>query len=175
MSVKDQGHFLEQSELPQIEGSALLRDVFERLNRSGRGGFIMLEEGQPRHYVKATEFAEAVVDRANRPGTEKLEVVSGTSVSSFLDQDFTRAFFVPISGRALDVTDDDASLKEGPDTVYLVAESGRPTGYYGNRETVFTTAVKIPRFYCEMGHENTSVGDGTCGQCPYPIVTVKSE
>jgi hypothetical protein len=175
VAVKDTGHFLAQSDLPEIEGSAPMGDVFERLNKLNRGSVIMLDEGRPRHYVKVTELAEAVVERANEAGSDKLEAVSGTALNSFLDRGFAKKFFVPISDQPLDAATDETDLKVGPDRVFIVSEKGQPTGYFGNHETVFETVVRTPIFYCVNGHPNTSVGDGTCSQCPEGIVTMRSQ
>ena len=76
--------------------------------------------------------------------------------------------------KPVDAETDPGKLKAEPEEIaFLVEEEGRPTGYLLNHETVYSSAVNRPVFYCEKNHENWSLGDGTCSHCPFRIVRVE--
>lgn len=169
-TLKDSTHFVSADAIPLVELSTPFREVYSRLSRDGRGGFIVSATDGSRNYVKAYELAEEAIGKAAGDAA-KVRRLADASIGQCL-QTATGAL-VPVDDHPIDVSADDGSLRQQPERVFAVIEAGRFTGWFLNHESIRDTLTPKTVYVCAQGHENPDPDHGTCYSCPFPITGTK--
>lgn len=193
-TLKFSSHF-ESGVLPRIESDTKFLDVYKQLDEAERGGFLLVEEGKVKTYVKAYELADAVAHRALREVRRNFSISPGDLFDKLTDPDepvsraiademnrisqtpigeivcrMMSAIFVAVAEDWIDEGDDEPPLIDQDPRVFEVYENGEPVGWFLNRERNRATTTERPVFICGRGHKNPDGDSGTCYQCPAPII-----
>ena len=189
-TLNDSQHFVANNDLLRIDGSTSFQDVYKKLNDAGRGGFLLVEDGQIRTYVKAADLADAVVRRAVKdvqkfnsvpPGDLNLrlaeasdpiaqmlanfmQIISQTPISQIVQQ-LRSAILVEVDQIKIQLDADEIPLQNQDHRVFEVYDAGKTIGWYLNHEEVRDTTTEKPRFICVNGHDNPDTDSGTCYSC----------
>jgi len=178
--LKDSWHFTPVDQIPQIDGLTPFREVYQLLSQSGRGGFLLLDEGKAQNYVKAYELADAVVRHTVKDVNqmtwlsqserdlaliEQFKIISDTSIKEIVRNASRWTPVVPVDQAPIDVIADEQELRAQDERVFDVQEAGESIGWYLNHETVKHTLTEKPVFICKNGHRNPNSDHGTCHYC----------
>lgn len=176
--LKDSYHFVPKANLLLIKGETSFQEVYKQLHQAGQGGFLLVEEGVPRAYVKAYDLADVVVhrtvkeakrmssgspDELNQMLRSRMEMISQTPIKQIISD--VSSMFVPVDETWIDVYTAEGPLQDQDHRVFDVREAGESIGWYLNHEGVRDTTTEKPIFVCENGHENPDTDHGTCYSC----------
>ena len=168
--LRNSWKYLADERLPRLDTATTFREVYSQLNRSGCSGFILSAKGEVEGYVKASELAEQVVQKANGDA-QTLRTYSNEPIGKIVSE--FKTMLVPVQLAATDATE--SVLQNTGDTVFRIFETDGTAGWYLNHEGVLATATKKTVFICTNGHRNPDPDHGTCYRCPFPIIRTDTE
>ena len=166
-SLKNSWKYLTQEKLPRIDTGTIFKEAYAQLNRSGSSGFLLVDKGDLRGWIKADRLAQAIVKEA-KGDAERLRELSAEPIGKVVER-LAPTVLVTVTDappNATEVMLDDVV----EETVFRIAEADGTTGWYLNHETVREAATKPTVFVCQVGHRNPDPDHGTCYSCPFPIV-----
>jgi hypothetical protein len=194
-TLKDSRHFVPNGALLRINSETHFQEVYRQLDQARQGGFLLVDEGRAKTYVRAYGLADAVIHRAVKKAqgihsvppselakkladrteqvsqtlADEVERISKTPIGQVV-REFMTAIFVTIDEAQIDVDDDETALRnQQADRVFEVYEAGEPVGWYLNHETLKDTTTEKSIFVCGNGHENPDTDSGSCYSCSAPL------
>jgi hypothetical protein len=173
-SLRQSPHFVPEGRIPSFPGGTPFREVYQGLERSGTGGFLLVQGDLPASYVRAYPLAEKAIAEA-KGDVEKLQRLCQQPIQEVVTEFSRQAPVVPVHTDSVDVKDEEGPLQQRVDTAFLVKEVGRPIGWYLNHESVLEAQTERAIFICRRGHRNTDPDSGSCWKCPAPIVRTEKE
>jgi hypothetical protein len=173
-NLKLSWNYFPYEDLPEIDSSVPFREVYEKLSKEGHGGFLLVEGGHLKKYVKAYTLAKQILTKLDKNAAETRRLAD-TPIGQVIAEvpKLSDGPVVPVEPNPIDVKKDESDLEEETERVYRVIESERLTGWYLNNETVRKTLTQKTVFICANGHENLDFDNGTCYYCPAPIVEIR--
>jgi hypothetical protein len=166
-SIRDSSHFVPIEHVPQIRDTTALPAVFHQLSERGAGGFILLQAGRPRYYVRADVLAKRVLARATEGGWGWID--RGTILDLVEDPRISLET-VPVLEDGVQFDTDSGVVSRGTAAILPVMQAGQQAGWFFSQEMlVKTIGTKPPRFMCRNGHANPDPDHGTCYKCPAAI------
>lgn len=169
--VKDSSHFLAQDHIPRIESSVPFGRVYEELGARGVSGFILVEAGRPKGYVRASQLAVVAVNKVSKD-SGVMEQLTHTSIGRVVSEHVNESpqVLVHLHPSRVDARNEERDLQTQVEKVFEVDEFGTQLGWYLNQENIRDTLTEKTFFLCANGHRNVDPDHGTCYSCPFPII-----
>lgn len=170
-SLRNSWKYLTQEKLPRIDTGTIFKEAYAQLDRSGSSGFLLVDKGNLRGWVKADRLAQAIVKEADG-NAQRLRELSAEQIGKVVER-LAPKVLVTVTDAPPGATE--AMLEQADETVFRISEADGTTGWYLNHETVRDAATKRTVFVCQVGHRNPDSDHGTCYSCPFPIVGTITE
>ena len=174
---RDQSHFVDLSDVAQVDAVTRVVDVFNIL--AGRTTSIVMvhHPGPLRWYVNGRKLAEEFLGEA-----QENDAVYGESIRDFLKRrqrlddptlvvtfSKTRADILASGAPAIPL-----GATAPKRNVYCVTRGDVLEGLLFSHESFKRDAFTPPaKFICELDHENDDPDHGYCRRCPFKIVSVR--
>lgn len=162
--------FVSRDDVEHVSPRRSVGEVLEGVTRRKPRVLVIERAGEPDDIVDAARFAQVLVQKGagvEDTAPDSLQGLLGRSLDS-IQELLGDARVATVSGTHLD-HDDDASV-QAAGSAYVVEHEGREIGIFFGEDVFSKITTRPPVFFCKNGHPNPSVGDGTCGRCPAPIV-----
>jgi len=158
-SIRDSGHFIPLDDVPRLDESTSVGEVFSYLARTRRGGIIVLKHGRPSAYITA----QLLKDILSRVSTVGWDSIMKTSVQDLWPR--LGADSLPFERQTFDQTDNVTQVGPSPDAFFAIEHSGNQTGWFFTKEiwsdTVYTPP---PEWECDRPEKHIT-RDPNSGKC----------
>jgi hypothetical protein len=166
-------NFIPKRQLPQIEARTTYREACQVLFDRGVSDFVLLEGGRPSSFVMGKNLAEVAVDKA-AGDSNVLDGYLQMEVGRLIRQvgQFGQSIAIPIGNVEPDT--EGAPLRVEGASILAVRSAEQDLGWYLG-ESILPNLTRRIVYICQLNHRNYDPDHGTCGFCPYPIVSTDWE